>query len=105
MAKKLIRKDKVKGRKVEIRKSGRENKQRHVTSTDNKKPKIDVHYGDPDMKEYPGTKRGNNYCARSLGISKQYNIRGDLTSANFWSRWDLWNCKGDKSMKKTLSHP
>ncbi|MFW6130679.1 MAG: hypothetical protein ACOC56_05780, partial [Atribacterota bacterium] len=86
--------------KVKIYKSSRKDKQRHVVSVDNKKPKIDLHYGDPNMKEYPGTKRGDNYCTRSLGIAKKYDNRRDLTSPNFWSRWDLWNCKGEKSMKK-----
>lgn len=97
---KLIRKDSVKGRKVKIMKSSRDDKQRHVISTDGKKPKINVHYGDSEMGEAPGTSRGDNYCARSYGIAKKYNILNDLTSANFWSRYDLWNCEGKKSKKK-----
>jgi len=100
MAEKLIRKDKVMNRQVKIMTSDNKGKQRHVVSTDGKKPEIDVHYGDKSMPEFPGTDRGNNFCARSLGIAKRFDIRRDLTSANFWSRWDLWNCKGDKSMKK-----
>ena len=26
-------------------------------------------------------------------------IRRDLASANFWARWDLWNCEENKSKK------
>lgn len=52
------------------------------------------------MKEYPGTKRGDNYCARSYGIGKEHDVLNDPTSPNFWSRKDLWNCKGKKSKKK-----
>lgn len=66
----------------------------------NKKTGYKVYFGDPKMKEYPGTKRGDNYCARSLGIAKKYNIEGDIKSPNFWSRFYLWNCKGKKSIIK-----
>lgn len=60
-----------------------------------------IHFGSSEYKEYPGTKRGDNYCTRSLGIKNQ---RGELTafdknSANYWSRKILWNCKGKKSIK------
>ena len=52
-----------------------------------------IHFGDPNMKEYPGTKRGDNYCARSSGIKGT----NDKMSPNYWSRKLLWNCRGKKS--------
>jgi hypothetical protein len=58
-----------------------------------------VKFGDPKMPEFPGTPRGNNYCSRSLGIAKKFDIKGDVTTPNFWSRWYLWNCKGNKSLE------
>lgn len=83
------------GKTVIVKNSDRPNKQK-VVIINNKK----VYFGDPNMKEYPGTKRGDNYCTRSLGIAKKYNIENDVNSPNFWSRWLLWNCKGNKSFKK-----
>lgn len=88
------KKVKYKGKEFTVRKSDRKNKQKVAVFPDGK----EVHFGDPDMKEYPGTKRGNDYCSRSLGIAKKYNILGNPKSANFWSRKFLWNCKKDKSM-------
>jgi len=90
---------KVKGKKFRIKKSSRKNKQLVAEPLGKGKP---VHFGDPDMPEYPGTERGNNYCARSLGIAKQHDIKGDTSSPNFWSRKYLWNCKGKKSKKRDL---
>jgi len=58
-----------------------------------------IHFADPDMNEFPGTKRGDNYCARSFGIAKKYGIEGDKSSPNYWSR-QLWSCKGKKSISK-----
>lgn len=89
-----------KGRKFKVSKSPKDDKQLLSKSIDGKKPKLKVHFGDPDMKEYPGTKRGDNYCARSYGIGEKYNILGDPKSANTWSRLYLWNCKKKKSMDK-----
>lgn len=91
MPKKII----YKGKKYLISKSDRKNKQKKVKLPSGKI----VHFGDPDMKEYPGTKRGNNYCARSYGIGKEYGILGDVKSPNFWSRKYLWNCNKKKSLK------
>lgn len=79
------------GQTVDIFQSPRKNKQRMAVLPSRKK----VHYGDPKMPEFPGTKRGDNYCARSFGIKGKDNIE----SPNFWSRKDLWNCKGKKSMR------
>jgi hypothetical protein len=59
-----------------------------------------VHFGDPSMREYPGTSRGDNYCARSYGIldGQGRPTRDNPLSPNFWSRRFLWNCKGKKSL-------
>lgn len=59
----------------------------------------EVKFGEPSMKEHPGTPRGDNYCSRSLGIAKKFNIQGNTKQPNFWSRWYLWNCKDNKSLK------
>jgi len=60
-----------------------------------------VHFGDPKMREYPGTSRGDNYCTRSFGIrDNQGNLTKDnVLSPNYWSRRILWNCRGKKSMR------
>lgn len=84
------------GETFDIFKSTRKNKQLMAVS---RKRKLIVHFGDPKMKEYPGTKRGDNYCTRTLGIGKKFKNLNDVTSANFWSRWYLWNCNMDKSLK------
>jgi len=78
-----------------VKKSSRKNKEYVAILPSGKK----VHFADPSMPEFPGTKRGDNYCARSLGIAKKYNIKGDKTSPNYWSR-QLWSCKGKKSVSK-----
>lgn len=85
---------KVKGKIYKINNSLRKDKE-YVVNVNGKK----IHFADPNLKEFPGTKRGDNYCARSLGIAKKYNIKNDLTSPNYWSR-KLWSCKGDKSVSK-----
>jgi hypothetical protein len=74
-----------------IKKSPRKNKEYVAVSPSGKK----VHFADPNMPEFPGTKRGDNYCARSFGIGNLNN----KSSANFWSR-QLWSCKGKKSVSK-----
>ena len=47
-----------------------------------------------------GTKAGNSYCARSLGIKNKQGRRtaNDKNSPNYWSR-KQWGCKGKKSHK------
>jgi len=77
--------------KVKIEKSNRKNKQLKATFKDGSI----IHFGDPKMPEYPNTKRGNNYCARSSGIKSK------KKSANTLSRKILWNCVGKES-KETL---
>ena len=81
----------VNGKKYYVRPSTQNNKQYMV-----KVGKKTVHFADPKMPEYPGTKRGDSYCARSYGIKG----KGDINSANYWSR-KLWSCKGKKSISKS----
>jgi len=81
---------KYKGKQYNIKKSTRKNKQLMVNVNGKT-----VHFGDPKMPEYPGTKRGDAYCARSYGIKGRNNIK----SPNFWSRKVLWKCKGKKSLR------
>lgn len=50
-----------------------------------------VNFGDPNMKNAPGTERGDNYCSRSSNL----NERG--FNANTLSRED-WECRGSKSV-------
>ncbi len=85
---------KYKGKNYKIRKSPRENKEYVVKLPNGKK----VHFADPEMGEKPGSKRGDNYCARSKGIADKYDLKGDTSSANTWSRI-LWSCEGKKSVK------
>lgn len=79
-----------------IKKSTRKNKQLMV----NFKGK-NIHFGDPHMREFPGTKRGDRYCARSFGIKdkKGKPTRNNKLSPNYWSRTILWKCKGKKSKR------
>jgi hypothetical protein len=80
-----------KGKVYLIGESKRKNKEYVVKLPSGKK----VHFADPKMPEFPGTKRGDNYCTRSKGIGSIQNT----TSANFWSR-QLWSCRGKKSISK-----
>jgi hypothetical protein len=54
--------------------------------------------GGPRVK--PGTKKGDSYCARSLGIKKRLpkEKQNDPNTPNNLSR-KRWKCKGAKSMK------
>ena len=93
--KKMAKKYKHKGKKYKIVKSKRKGKQKKAILPSGE----EVHFGDPDMKEYPGTKRGDNYCARSLGIAEEHDLKDNVKSPNFWSR-KLWSCEGKKSKSK-----
>lgn len=53
-----------------------------------------VSYGAKGYKIKPGSKKGDSYCARSLGIQKKYG----KTAANTLSR-KKWKCRGAKSMR------
>ena len=52
-----------------------------------------IQFGAKGYKASPGTKRGDNYCARSSGIKSKG------VGANDFARM-LWNCRGKKSMNK-----
>jgi len=85
----------IDGKKVKISKSSRKGKQLVGKLPSGKK----IHFADPDMPEFPGTKRGDNYCARSFGIKKKYDPEDKKITANDLSR-ALWSCKGKKSKSK-----
>jgi hypothetical protein len=53
-----------------------------------------IHFGATGYRIAPGTKKGDNYCARSSGIKGV----DDPFSANYWAR-RIWGCKGKKSSK------
>lgn len=57
-----------------------------------------VRYGAKGYKIKPGTKAGDSYCARSLGIAKKYPSAKNPNSPNALSR-KKWRCKGAKSMR------
>lgn len=57
-----------------------------------------VKYGAKGYKIKPGTKAGDSYCARSLGIAKKHPEARKPNSPNSLSR-KKWGCKGAKSMK------
>lgn len=88
--KKPLHKVTIRNKKYNIYRSNRKNKE-YMVDVNGKF----VHFADPNMPEYPGTKRGDNYCARSSGIKGKDN----LNSANFWSR-KLWSCRNKKSTSK-----
>jgi len=94
MKPKIVR---VNNKQYKITKSERKNKQAKV-KVGNKF----VHFGDPRMPEFPGTKRAKKYCARSLGIKNKKGERTafDINSPNFWSRKVLWDC--DQKQKSGL---
>ena len=53
-----------------------------------------VSYGAKGYSIKPGSKKGDSYCARSLGIQRKYG----KTPANTLSR-RKWKCRGAKSMR------
>ena len=82
-----IRTFQVKGNRYNVYRSDRKGKKWKV-----KVGSKSVHFGASGYRIAPGTKKGDNYCARSSGIKGT----GDINSANFWAR-KMWNCKGKKS--------
>lgn len=92
----LVKKLKLKGKSYLVSKSKRKAKEYVVIGKGLKRP---VHFADPDMPEYPGTKRGDRYCQRQLGISNKYKIKNDVNSPNYWGGV-LWSCKDGKSVSK-----
>ncbi len=90
---------KLQGKKYQIKKSNRKNKQLVSTNINSGNK---VHFGDPNMKEFPGTKREDNFCARTYN---QTDGKGNLTrnnpnSANFYNRRVTWRCKGKRGVSK-----
>lgn len=59
-----------------------------------------VGYGAKGYSIAPGTKRGDSYCARSLGIKKRLSKKkqNDPNSPNNLSR-KKWKCSGAKSRR------
>jgi len=86
--------------KYVLDRSSRKGKQLKVTFMYKGKLRV-VHFGDPAMREYPGTVRGDAYCTRSYGIRNKQGKRTseDPLSPNYWSRKILWRCKGKKSIR------
>ena len=65
----------------------------HIKLTVNGKQHT-VRHGARGMRTYPGTKRGDSYCARSYGILKKHGP----TPANVASR-KKWRCSGKHSRR------
>jgi hypothetical protein len=57
-----------------------------------------IYHGQKGVRISPGTKRGNSYCARSLGIAKKFPKARKRDSPNFQSR-KKWKCKGKISLE------
>jgi hypothetical protein len=79
-----------------INKSNKKNKQLVAISKD-----TEIHFGDPKMREYPATKREDNFCARTFNQTAKGNpTRNNPDSANFWNRRITWKCQGKKGVSK-----
>ena len=78
----------VLGKKVKVYESERKDK-KFKSFIDDKV----IHFGARGYTISPGTKKGDNYCARSLGIKDLPGI-----TANDLSR-AMWRCKGARSIK------
>lgn len=86
------------GKKFLITKSDRKNKQ---LMSLNLNTKGKVHFGDPKMREFPGTKREDNFCARTYGQkAKGKFTRNNPKSANFYNRRITWKCQGKNGVTK-----
>lgn len=57
-----------------------------------------IYHGQKGVRIFPGTKRGNSYCARSLGIAKKFPKARLIASPNYQSR-KKWRCRGKISLK------
>jgi len=79
-----------------IKKSNRKGKKLLVITPEGNK----IHFADSKSEVKPGTPKGDSYCSRSYGIAKKYNIIGNESTPNFWSRF-LWSCNKDKSVSKS----
>jgi len=83
----------VKGKKYKIARSQAKGK-KYVARPVNGEGGV-INFGAQGYNAKPGTKKGDNYCARSSGIKSSKKGAG----ANDFAIM-LWNCNGKKSMKK-----
>ena len=58
-----------------------------------------VYHGAKGYRIYPGTVRGDSYCARSYGIAQKYLSARQKDSPNYQSRVK-WRCRGKVSLRK-----
>jgi len=58
-----------------------------------------VEHGAKGMRIYPGTKRGDSYCARSFGQMKMYPDSAKNPCSPLRLSRAKWNCRGKKSLK------
>jgi len=79
---------KILGKKLIIEKSNRKGKQLKATTQSGK----EFHFGDKNMPEFPSTKRGDNYCNRTISLNNIKEI-----NPNTLSRKILWKCEGKES--------
>lgn len=92
----------VLGKKYPVKRSTRNNK-KFMIEINGKT----IHFGAKGFRIAPGTKKGNDYCTRSLGIKKKMIAKGgksakkatDPLAPNNLSR-KKWKCKGKKSMMR-----
>ena len=73
---------------MKIQRSPRKNKKYRIIIDD-----TPIDFGAKGYQIKPGTKAGDEYCARSYGIKN----KNDPTKANYWSR-QAWSCQADKSV-------
>lgn len=60
-----------------------------------------VHFGDKNMPEFPGTKREDNFCARTYGQKANGTLtRNNSKRPNFWNRRITWKCQGKKGVSE-----
>lgn len=85
---------KYKGKVFKITKSPESDKDYRATFKDGKK----IDFGAKEYPEFPGTDKGNRYCARSYGLGKKRGTLKDIKNANTLSRVYSWHCKGKKSL-------
>lgn len=82
----------IKGKKFKISKSKAKNKKYRACPLSGEGSCLN--FGAKGYTAKPGTKKGDNYCARSSGIKSSKSI-----SPNDFAR-ALWNCNGKKSAKR-----
>ena len=76
----------IRGRTYKVYRSNRKGKKYKINVGDK-----EIHFGAKGYRIKPGTKAGDNYCTRSLGIKNSKGI-----DANDASR-AMWRCQGNKS--------